>query len=111
MSNLAHVLFDDETGAAYYLAFDLLLARAPVVGGAVATAESAVVEKEPDPHLAARYGAIKVALLEAGHSGPAWRPTVGEARARAAELAHAAGLAAPPPLEDAEIRLVDLAAE
>ena len=70
MAQVAPVLIDPATDAAYYLGFDLLLVRAPVVEGEVRTAESHVVEHDRDDvQLAARYAAVKVALLTAWLEG------------------------------------------
>jgi hypothetical protein len=104
------VLFDEPTDAAYYLAHDLLLVRAPIDGARVRSGPARLVEADSDDsELAARYAAIKVALLVAMFgSGEAWRSTIEGARARADELAAAAGLARPPCLQDAQIRNVNL---
>ena len=110
MTQTAPVLFNESTDAAYYLGFDLLLVRAPVDGDRVQQGQARVVEADSDDSgLAARYAAIKVALLEAMFgSGEAWQSTIKEARARADELATGAGLSTPPSLEAAAIRDVDL---
>ena len=109
LAQVAHVLIDPVTDAAYYLGFDLLLARAPVVEGEVRTADSHIVEHEDDVQLAARYAAVKVALLTAWlGDDDVWRSTVDEARLTALELAREAGLSSPPTLEGSEIRELDL---
>ena len=110
MLQVAHVLIDPATDAAYYLGFDLLLVRARVVEGEVGTADSRVVEHERDDgQLAARYAAVKVALLTAELGGDdAWRSTIDEARLTALELAREAGLSSPPELEGSQIKELDL---
>jgi hypothetical protein len=110
VTQVADVLFDARAGAAYYLGFDLLLVRAPVVDGSVLTAESLVIEHDADsPEMAARHAAIKATLLEAQFgANAAWRSAVDESRSRAEELAVAAGLAEPPALDGTELRVVDL---
>ena len=110
MAQVAPVLIDPATDAAYYLGFDLLLVRAPVVEGEVRTAESHVVEHDRDDvQLAARYAAVKVALLTARlEGGEGWRSAIDEARLTALELAREAGLSSPPSLEGSQIRELDL---
>jgi hypothetical protein len=110
VAQVAHVLIDPATDSAYYLGFDLLLVRAPVVEGEVRTADSRVVDHERDDvQLAARYAAVKVALLTAWLGGDeGLRSTLDEARLTALELAREAGLSSPPTLEGSEIRELDL---
>jgi hypothetical protein len=78
--------------------------------GSIVISEARVAETERDaPETAARYAAIRLALLEAGFGGKeAWRSTVDDARSRAEELASAAGLAEPPTLDDTELTVVEL---
>src|SRR6266571_2166992 len=100
MPQVTHVLIDPATDAGYYLGFDLLLVRAPVVEGEIRTDEGRVVEADrEDAQLAARYAAIKLALLTAQlGDDEAWRSMIQEARTSAHELACAARLASPPRL-------------
>lgn len=106
----ATVLFDHRNGFAYYLAFDLLLARAPLREGRIETAESRAAEgDDPEAERAAREAAIKVALLRADFGDDeGWASTVEDAQRRAEELAAVAGLLAPPSLDSVEIRRTEL---
>jgi hypothetical protein len=109
MPKPTNVLIDHEVGAAYYLAFDLLLARAPIEDGQIATQRSTVAYPSTDPpESPARLATIRLALLEDGFNDDAWRATIEEARADAAREADRAGLAAPPSLGTAEIVEADL---
>lgn len=59
-------MVDPATDAAYYLGFDLLLARAPLIDGEIRAADGRAVEAYcDDAGLAARYAAIRLALLTA----------------------------------------------
>lgn len=110
MAQVVRILIDPATDGAYYLGFDLLLVRAPAMEGEVRTADSHVVEHDRDDvQLAARYAAVKVALLTAWRGGEeGWRSTIDEARLTALELAREAGLSSPPTLEGSQIRELDL---
>ena len=104
------VLVDEQNGDAYYLGFDLLLVHAPFRAGEVQTGESWAVEgNETDAEEAARHAAIKAALLTADLAGNVgWESTIEQAQRRAEALATTAGLSAPPRLEHAEVRRIDL---
>jgi hypothetical protein len=110
VAQVAQVLIDPVTDSAYYLGSDLLLVRAPLVAGEVRTADSHVVDHDRDDvQLAARYAAVKVALLTAWLGGDeAWRSTIDEARLTALELAREAGLSSPPTLEGSQTRELNL---
>jgi uncharacterized protein YbjT (DUF2867 family) len=110
VTSCARVYFDEPTGAAYYLGFDLVLVAAPVRDGRIETREA--VPAEPDrarPETAARYAAIKAQLHEAAFgSDPRWTEDIARAHAEAEELATAAGLDGPVELDPDGVRIVDL---
>ena len=85
------MLVDHERGTAYYLAFDLLLAEAPVVDGRPDLSQGHVARSE-DPAEGSRLAAIRAALLGGGEM----QAEAEAERARAQQLAEQAGLAAPP---------------
>ncbi len=93
------VFIDDARATLFYLAFDLMLISAPIRGGVAYVPEGSVVKPQrDDPAADARNGAVRAALLAESlkDDGPAWAPTIEEARDRAAQLAADAGMPSPP---------------
>lgn len=99
------MFIDDARETLSYLAFDLVLAHAPIRAGVAYVEEAHVARSDlRHPEADARHAAVRATLLEAGMSsaGPAWSPVVAEARARADELAVDAG---PPDTPEPQGRL------
>lgn len=87
-------VIDESAGALYYLAFDLMLAIAPIRDGAVQINESHIARTEfDDPATSSRYAAVRAALLTA--YGPSFASERVKEMQRASTLAAEAGLKAP----------------
>ena len=91
------MLVDQARGRAYYLAFDLILAEAPIVDGRVDLRKGNVIRSE-EPVFASWLSAVRARLLD-GY-GPGFAAEAAAERARAAELAAAGGLDGPPDVSD-----------
>jgi len=92
------VFIDDAGDTLFYLAFDLLLAHAPIRDGLAHIREGSVVKFDrDDPATGARHAAIRAALLAIAF--PDRTTDIEEERARAGRLAADAELAAPPALD------------
>jgi hypothetical protein len=100
-------LVDLEAKLVYYLAFNLLLAEAPIRGGAIHIEDSHVPNaSEGDPATAARHAAVRAALLtHCGAGSAALRDTE---IARAATLARAASVSKFATVPDEDVRQVTL---
>jgi len=99
-------VIDRDAGMLFYLAFDLLLAEAPIRDGEVQIDESHVARATPDePETAARHAAVRAALLN--RFGSAFLPDRGAEISRSKMFAERAGLDAPA-IPDDEVRTVTL---
>ena len=99
-------VLDSDAGIVYYLAFDLLLAEAPVREGAVQIQESRPARADPDDAATgSRHAAVRAALLRRVGEGFASERDVEIERANA--LARSAGLQ-PPGIPDDEVRSLTL---
>jgi hypothetical protein len=62
---VTEAVVDEQAGAVYYLAFDLVLAEAPIRDGTVNAREARTACADPDdPATACRHAAIRAALLK-----------------------------------------------
>jgi hypothetical protein len=112
---LTTVYLDDADRTVYYLAFDLLLARAPVLGpirdGVAVTGSGTVVERMSSDRRADAYHAHIRSELLRRLAGTSWQPESELERARAEELAEEAELSEPPGLDRRCFTLVVLKAD
>jgi hypothetical protein len=100
-------VIDTDAARLFYLAFDLLLAQAPIRDGAVQMDESHLVRRvDDDPATSAHHAAVRAALF--GPLGSGFETEREAEITRAADLAAGAGLELPPAIPDDQVQKVTL---
>jgi hypothetical protein len=103
---IVRALVDEGAATVYYLAFDLILALAPIRDGAVQIEESRSAVADPaDPAAASRLAAVRAALLKP--YGAALASDRDEEIQRANAFAASAGVSAPR-IPDDDLRTLTL---
>jgi hypothetical protein len=99
-------LIDEDVASVFYLAFDLMLAEAPIRDGAVQIQESRLANAgRDDPAAGSRLAAVRAALLKSVGAG--FASLRNEEIERANTLARRAGLGTPV-VPDDEVRTLTL---
>jgi hypothetical protein len=107
------VFLNPDADEAYYLAFDFLLARAPVRDAVIFGRESHTVVDDPDDFSdQAWHATIKATLLRASlGDSPAWQKMIDAEFERARSLWERVGVDAPPELRSSDVLHIHIGPE
>jgi hypothetical protein len=104
---ITSAIVDHDACLVYYLAFDLLLAEAPIRDGVVQLDESHLATAgDDDPKTSARHAVVRAALLKSHGAG--FAADSESEIARAESLAQVVGLIQPPAIPDDEVQTLVL---
>lgn len=104
---ITDAIIDTAAAKLFYLAFDLMLAEAPIRAGAVQMDESRLVTKhDDDPATSTYHAEVRAALLRP--LGPGFEAEREAELANAAEIARVAGLDPPRAIPNDQVQKVTL---